>query len=204
MRDCQFASADNDMRIPFFTQCRVSGPPIRAHATSRRNIALNKAAEILSAEILSRRIGNTLKTDSADTPSCLALIPFVLNPYNNQSLALGPSSTFSGLHTTDVCLIRRDQIGQGIPSRPHHGPAQSMQPSLSCVVTTQSQYTLEAQSVRSELLFGDVPHGLKPHFLGLSSLMKQRPRRNRDLSPALSARMANEELRGIPGMPPRL
>ncbi len=106
MRNCQFASAYNDMPIPFFTQGRVSGPLICVHPTSACNIALNEAAEILT-----RLIGHAVKMDSTDTSSCLALIPFFLNPYNNQRLALDSSSTLSGFLATDAWLINLDQTG---------------------------------------------------------------------------------------------
>ena len=41
MRNTQFATGDDDMAQPFFTQCRVPVSPNRAHATFRPNIALN-------------------------------------------------------------------------------------------------------------------------------------------------------------------
>jgi len=182
MGDCQFTGPDNDMLISFFNQWRVTGPPICTHATARRNMTLNKAAETLC-----RGIRHTLEANSADTPSCLASIPFILNTDHNQSFALGSPTALPGLYATDVRLIYLDHAGQCIPPRPHHGPAQSMQPSPGCMVTTQTQHALEAQGVRAELLVSDVPHGLKPHFQRFSSVMKQRTRRNRYLSPALAA-----------------
>lgn len=119
MRDCQFASPDNEMLIPFFTQWRITGPPIRAHATAKRNMALNKAAETLC-----RGIRHTLEANPADTPSCLASIPFIFNTDNNQSFTLG-SSLLTGRRpcTRPIWTESRQGINRTILRRRPHGKA---------------------------------------------------------------------------------
>ena len=158
-------------------QCAISQPIIRLDHASWSNHFSYKTTQAVR-----RGIFDCGQTNSTKTIWC-----FIFNGNRHQDFPFGPTSRFSRLLTPHICFVHLHEPRKLIPVRSYHGTSQTMEPFPGRLVTTQTKYSLQSQSIRSIFLAGNMPHRSKPKSQRFMSSMKNRASCNGGLSTALLA-----------------
>ncbi len=111
-------------------------------------------------------------------------VAIFLRRHRDQSLLLGLPTPHTLFYAAEIRFIYFDRPSEPVPARPHHRPAQFMQPSPGGLVTSQAQYPLQPQSADAVLLRGHPPHRPKPKHERGVRILEDRPCRHRDLAGA--------------------
>jgi len=165
------ASQDRDlMSVAVALERGVAQPTIRMHNAARLDRLLYEGHLTLG-----RSVGNAPHPNASDPPAIL------LRRHNNQCLRLGLAATHTLFWSSHVSLVDLAGSGQSIPARPHHGPSQFVHPTLSGLVASEPQHTLQTQGADTVLLAGHPPQGAEPNPQGSARVLKDRPRCQRSL-----------------------
>jgi hypothetical protein len=110
-----------------------------------------------------------------------------LSRHHNQRLVLRLPTANTLFQAAQVSFVRFHASRESFPPRSHHGPTQFVKHRPGGLIAAQAQNPLQSQSTDAVLLAGDVPHGPKPDPQGQMTVLKNGPRRDRHLIPALVA-----------------
>src|SRR5579883_2548151 len=120
-------------------------------------------------------------------------VAIFLRRHRDQSLLLGLPTPHTLFYAAEIRFIYFDRPSEPVPARPHHRPAQFMQPSPGGLVTSQAQYPLQPQSADAVLLRGHPPHRPKPKHERGVRILEDRPCRHRDLAGATRTSPADQK-----------
>lgn len=176
----------DDCDSVFVTHSSQSGippPPISVDNRSRGHNPLHERNQTFCRHVL-----DSLK---ANTPNPTTIF-FSSDDDNLLGLDLPPSQPF--LWAADVGFVNLDYAREGISPRPHHSPAEFMEPRPSCLVAPKAKYPLQAHGTYTVLLAGYEPHCQKPHPQRFAGTLKDRPRYQRCVSAANPAPQPSRSL----------
>src|ERR1022692_718014 len=154
--------------------CRKASCP---HCASRHNGLSNESVQRCFGHIRYRAQTNTANT-----------LSIFLRSDDEQGLEFRPPADCARFLPAPVGLVHLDDAIQPVTARANHGTSQLMQHCPSGLVTAQTEDALQTQSANASLLAGNLPHGAEPDRQGQVAVLKNGPRRDRHLIPALAAK----------------
>jgi hypothetical protein len=137
------------------------------------------------------QVGDVPHSDTANTRSIF------LSCDDDYGLVLRQSSDDIFLLAAPVGFIHFDRSSQTIPTWPHHGSTEFVQPCPRRHVAPQAEHLLQAHCAGSVLLAGNMPDRPEPHPQRLSRVLKNRPRSHRTLIATCSTNQSPPRCRPV-------
>ncbi len=157
-------------------QSVVAGPSVSVNTASRFDGLLDSTVQTFS-----RGVRDSLQPDAPN------MVPIVLCRNYYQRFPHCSSSPLAGFLSPYVCFVHVNGSCKTVAPRSNHGSAKLMQPSPSGLIATHSKHTFKAQSTRTILLAGNVPHGPEPQRQRQTAVLKDSPRSDRHLATTTAA-----------------
>ena len=102
---------------------------------------------------------HVLDPAQADAADALAIL---LGGNRDDRLALDLPAPLALFRAAHIGFVDFDRAAEAIPPRPHHRPAQLVQPRPGGLVAAEPEHPLQTESADAVLLAGNEPHGHEP------------------------------------------
>lgn len=104
----------------------------------------------------------------------------------NKRFASSTTPSFTRARPSNIDLVNLHRANQAIAARPNHSNSQFMQQGPCCLISSQTQNSLNSSGISSFLLANHMPYCFKPQAQRNPAILKNRASGNRNLRIALS------------------
>src|SRR3972149_6351225 len=162
---------DTIVNVAVSRQSQVAIPLVGSKGTAWLHHIADEATQLVSREVADHP--HPCPTDTTT---------ILLDRNDHQRFILRPTSNVVFFPPPNVGFIDLDQLLQAVPSGANHCTTQLVKPSPGGFIAPQPQGGLQPGGASTRFLTGHPPHGVEPHSQRLSGVLKDRPRRDRDLT----------------------
>src|SRR5208337_2045698 len=120
-----------------------------------------------------RHVLDPAQSDAADALAAL------LGCNRDNGFALDLSAPFVLFRAANIGFVDLDRSAERVAARPHHGPAQLVQPSPGRLIAAEPKRPLQSERADAVLLARHEPHGHEPGPQRLARALENRPRGER-------------------------